>query len=151
MDRSAGYKGRAGWVSGIKITTIEKVRGDLMATRPDDASLSCLFLGLFVLAFGLCSRIIKEKLYMSEPLLSTLLGVLLSSKVLNILRFVPKDWDQGLAQGEIEYEAGQRFIEFWLKLRHGISSRGYAASSSAFRFSLRRARFRVDGCSNPRM
>jgi NhaP-type Na+/H+ or K+/H+ antiporter len=71
-----------------------------MPPRPDPAALACLFLGFFVLTFGLWSRIIKENLYLSEPLLSTLMGVLLSSKGLNILLFVPEDWDQGLVQDE---------------------------------------------------
>ncbi|KAF8523208.1 Cation/H+ exchanger [Gautieria morchelliformis] len=99
---------------------------------PDVRALSCLFLGLFVLAFGLTSRILKESLFLSEPLLSTLLGVLLSPKVFNILHFFPQDWDQGFAQ-----DAARESLAWFCRIVIGIQVL-FAASTIPSRWLLRR-------------
>jgi sodium/hydrogen antiporter len=102
-----------------------------MLPQADVRALSCLFLGLFVLAFGLTSRILKESLFLSEPLLSTLLGVLLSPKVLNILQFFPQDWDQGLTQ-----DAARESLAWFCRVVIGIQVL-FAASTLPSRWLLR--------------
>ena len=102
---------------------------------PPIAALSCLFLGLFVLAFGLTSRVLKESLYLSEPLLSTLLGVLLS-RVFNLLHFFPQGWDQ-----QLTHTAARNSLAWFCRIIIGIQVL-FAASTLPSRWLLRRESIR---------
>ena len=102
----------------------------------DVSALSCLFLGLFVLAFGLYSRILKETLFLSEPLLSTLFGVILSPKMLNILWFFPEGWDEDLT-----HDAARETLTWFCRIIIGIQVL-FAASTLPSRWLLERANVR---------
>ena len=102
-----------------------------MPLPADVRALSCFFLGFFLLAFGLSSRILKESFYLSEPLLSTLLGVFLSPKVLNLLYFFPQGWDQGLT-----HDAARETLAWFCRIIIGIQVL-FAASTLPSRWLLR--------------
>ncbi|KAF8576407.1 hypothetical protein K439DRAFT_1640513 [Ramaria rubella] len=98
----------------------------------DVRALTCLFLGIFVLAFGLWSRILKEHFFLSEPLLSTLFGVLLSPKVFDLLWFVPDGWD-----GNLAYDTARDTLTWFCRIIIGIQVL-FAASTLPSRWLLDR-------------
>ncbi|ELQ76715.1 Monovalent Cation:Proton Antiporter-1 (CPA1) Family [Trachipleistophora hominis] len=51
----------------------------------DDFFLVVCFVSLFILAFGLVSNFVKEKLFLSEPTVSIIFGILIGPYVLNVL------------------------------------------------------------------
>lgn len=51
----------------------------------DDFFLVVCFVSFFILAFGLVSNFVKEKLFLSEPTVSIIFGILIGPYVLNVL------------------------------------------------------------------
>jgi hypothetical protein len=94
----------------------------------DPIGVACLCFGSFILVFGLYSRIIKDA-YLSEPLLSTLFGILLGPEVLGVLTPFPDNWDEGLAD-----DAARGTLRWTLKYIIGVQVL-FAASTFSFRLS----------------
>jgi hypothetical protein len=77
-------------------------------------------------------QVIKDA-YLSEPLLSTLFGILLGPKVLGVLTPFPDDWDEGLAD-----DAARETLRWTLKYIIGVQVL-FAASECRHYGSLVRA------------
>ncbi|MBW0490709.1 hypothetical protein O181_030424 [Austropuccinia psidii MF-1] len=78
----------------------------LKITSPDPTSVSFLCLGAVLLVFGLFSKSVKSKIYLDEPILATILGIILGRNCLNFLKIFNAQqvwWAEEEARGQLAW------------------------------------------------
>ncbi|KAH8917776.1 hypothetical protein BT69DRAFT_1338817 [Atractiella rhizophila] len=99
--------------------------------RADPVGSTCFVFGLFLLLFGLYSRVIKNA-YLSEPLLSTLFGIALGPRILGAVNLVPEQW---MDEEGGEAEEARETLKWFCRIVIGIQVL-FAASTLPSRWLL---------------